>query len=270
MYAFDENKIPTHRRTKYIMKKGFDKRFNNGDIVYWCQLNNLENTIKYGMVDTQFTDRVVIDYLSERERRRVNGIPFDEFESEERYKKLPKNWNYNTRLYEITYDKLSDEEEVFLRSHSFKNPSHIKEAYDRGYLVKDKTIWHGTVDAEITKQGYRIIKKYLTGNHHISNTSVMSNKVYFTYEEAEQERNYYMAELKRQSSLSDYEWSLEDIDNTINRWRKYYGAPVEHAQAFHDWFVSMDKVEDIETRLFNGHIQWKYWKNKKWNYVELL
>ena len=33
------------------------------------------------MVDEQFSDAVVIDHLTARERRLVNGIPIDEFES---------------------------------------------------------------------------------------------------------------------------------------------------------------------------------------------
>ena len=51
------------------------------------------------MVDEQFSDAIVIDYLVLRERRLVNGIPIDEFESETKYKKLPKGWRYNTKLF---------------------------------------------------------------------------------------------------------------------------------------------------------------------------
>ena len=79
------------------MKQGFEKRFKNGDIVYWCHSEgNGRYTVKYGMVDEQFSDAVVIDYLAARERRLVNGIPIDEFESETKYKKLPKGWTYDT------------------------------------------------------------------------------------------------------------------------------------------------------------------------------
>lgn len=31
----------------------------------------------------------------------------------------------------------------------------------------------------------------------------------------------------------------------------------------------MKNVEDIETRLFGGNVQWKYWKNKKWLNIEV-
>lgn len=81
------------------MKQGFEKRFKNGDIVYWCHSEgNGRYTVKYGMVDEQFSDAVVIDYLTARERRLVNGIPIDEFESETKYKKLPKGWTYDTSV----------------------------------------------------------------------------------------------------------------------------------------------------------------------------
>lgn len=35
------------------------------------------------------------------------------------------------------------------------------------------------------------------------------------------------------------------------------------------WMLGMKNVEDIEIRIFGGSLQWKYWKNKKWNYIEL-
>ena len=140
------------------MKEGFEKRFNTGDIVYWCHQRGHQYSVCYGMVDEQFSDAVVVDFLALRERRRVNGIPINEFVNETHYKKLPKGWTYNTVLYEITYDDLTQAEKDFVLN--IKNPVCLKEAYDKGYLVKDSTIFHGNIEAEITKEGYRIIKKY--------------------------------------------------------------------------------------------------------------
>ena len=249
------------------MKEGFEKRFNTGDIIYWCHQRGHQYSVCYGMVDEQFSDAVVVDFLALRERRIINGIPINEFVNETHYKKLPKGWTYNTVLYEITYDDLTQAEKDFVLN--IKNPVCLKEAYDKGYLVKDSTIFHGNIEAEITKEGYRIIKKYPMYEYHIDHTSIRPNKVYFTYEEAEKEVNDNIAEFKRQASLSDYDWSLEQIDKTINRWRTYHDASEKEAEKYHNWFVDMENVEDIETRIFQGHIQWKYWKNKKWNYVEL-
>ena len=249
------------------MKEGFGKRFSTGDVVYWCHQRGHEYSVHYGMVDEQFSDAVIIDYLAPRERRRVDGIFISEFKNEDHYKKLPKGWTYNTVLYEITYDDLTQAEKDFV--FDIKNPACIKEAYDKGYLVKDSTIFHGNIEAEITKEGYRIIKKYPMYEYHIDHISIRPNKVYFTYEEAEKEVNDNIAELKRQASLSDYDWSLEQIDKTINRWRTYHDASEKRAEKYHNWFVDMENIEDIETRIFGGEIQWKYWKNKKWNYIEL-
>ena len=72
------------------LQNGFEKRFNQGDIVYWCHKCGHEYSVHYGMVDEQFSDAVCIDYLAPRERRRVDGVPIDEFQSEQRYRKLPK------------------------------------------------------------------------------------------------------------------------------------------------------------------------------------
>ena len=36
------------------MRTGYDKRFNKGDIVYWCHQCGHEYSVHYGMVDEQF------------------------------------------------------------------------------------------------------------------------------------------------------------------------------------------------------------------------
>lgn len=250
------------------MRKGFEKRFNNGDIVYWCHSEgNGKYSVRYGMVDEQFSDAVVIDYLATKERRRIDGVPIDEFKNETHYKKLPKGWSYDTKLYELTYDDLVGEEKEFV--FDVKNPDCIKEAYEKGYLIKDSTKFHGNIEAEITKEGYRIAKKYPMYDFHIDHTSVRPDKVYFSYEEAEKEVNENVSEFMRQVDLSDYDWSVEQIDETLNRWKKFVDASDKEVEQYRDWLLSMDNVEDIETRISNGNIQWRYWKNKKWNYIEL-
>lgn len=249
------------------MRAGYEKRFNSGDIVYWCHQNGHEYSVHYGMVDEQFSDAVCVDYLASRERRRVDGIPIDEFQSEQRYRKLPKGWSYDTKLFEITYDPLTEEEIAFPLN--ITKPESIKSAYDKGFLVKDNTIYHGNIEAEITKDGFRIIKKYPMWQHHINHVSIRPDKVYFTYEEAKKEVDDNIAEFHRQASLSDYEWSVEQIDKTLNHYRIINNATDEEVKQYRDWLLAMDNVEDIETRMFDCNIQWKYWKNKKWNNIEL-
>ena len=246
------------------MKQGYEKRFNQGDIVYWCHQYGYKYTVHWGMVDEQFSDAVCIDYLSLKENRRVNGIPIDEFKSEDRYKKLPKGWTYNTQLFEITHDEIKE------CVGTISSPECIKEAYKNGLLVKDETKFHGVVESEITKEGYRIVKKYpMWQRHHISHTSIRPDKVYFTYEEAQREVDENIAEFNRQANLSDYDWSVEQIERTLNRWINFSGETNQLKDKYKKWILEMKNVEDIETRIYGRNIQWKYWKNKKWNNIEL-
>lgn len=215
------------------------------------------------MVDEQFSDAVCIDYLSLKENRRVNGIPIDEFKSEDRYNKLPKGWTYNTQLFEITHDEIKE------CVGTISSPECIKEAYKNGLLVKDETKFNGVIESEITKDGYRIVKKYPQWQHHISYVSIRPDKVYFTYEEAKKEVDENIAEFNRQANLSDYDWSVEQIDKTLDSWINIYGETDQLKEKYKNWLLEMKNVEDIETRIFGGNIQWKYWKNKKWNNIEL-
>lgn len=250
------------------MRTGFEKRFNPGDIVYWCHHHGHEYSVHYGMVDEQFSDAVVIDYLVPRERRRVDGVPIDEFHSEQRYRKLPKGWTYNTKLFELTWDDLTESEKAYKLNISI--PISIKYAYDNGWLVKDSTIFHGVIEDEINKDGFRVVKKYPRESfHHIDHVSIRPDKVYFTYEEAKKEVDENTAEFYRQASLSDYEWSVEQIDKTLDMWKVFNDASDKDVKAYRDWLLEMKDVENIETRLWGKEIQWKYWKNKKWNYIEL-
>jgi hypothetical protein len=241
------------------------KRFTNGDIVYWCHSDgNGRYSVKWGMVDEQFSDAVLVDYLVPKERRLVDGVPIDDFKPEQRFKKLPKNWTYDTELFTLTWDKT---QEVNV---DIKNPQAVKEAYQSGLLVKDSTIFHGTIEAEITKEGYRIRKTYPRPLiNHIDRLSILPHKLYYSYEEAKQEVNANVQELYRQATLSEYDWSVEQIDKTLNHWQVVYDISNVVKTNYRNWLLEMKNVEDIETRIFNSNIQWKYWKNKQWNYIEL-
>lgn len=250
------------------MKPGYEKRFNNGDIVFWCHcLGNGKYEVRWGMVDEQFSDAVCIDYLSPRERRLIDGISFDEFKDEQHYRKLPKGWTYNTELFKLEWEEMPDDEKNFIIN--FHNPETIKEAYEKGYFVKSRKIYHGDVEAEITKQGFRLVKKYPMWDHKIDYVSVRPDKVYFTYNEAKKEVDDEVAEFQRQASLSDYDWAVEQIDKDLERYKNLYGISEDVIKQYRDWLLSMKNVEDIETRLSGGGIQWKYWKNKKWMNIEL-
>lgn len=242
-------------------------RFCSGEIVYWCHsYGNGIYSVKYGMVDEQYSDAVIVDYLTPRDRRLINGIPINEFESEEKRKKLPKGWTYNTPLYSLTYSDLTSKEIDFLLD--IKKPETIKEAYGKGYLVKDNTIFHGNIEADITKEGFRIVKKYPRDKRHIDHVSLYPWKVYRSYDKAFQEVDDLKKEFIRQTLLTDYEWSVEQIEKTLKRWKVQNDASEKEMNRIKKFILSMENVEYIETRLFSGNVEWKYEDKKRWNTID--
>lgn len=244
------------------------KEFNKGDIAYWCNRTGHKFSVHWGRVSSACNhcngSIVYVDYLSPKETRLVDGIPIDEFKSENRFKKLPKGWSYDTRLYEVTYT-----DELNGITFDVRDPDRINELYEDGLFVKKSKIYDGTIDAEITNQGYRVIKRYIPYNQNITSTSIVRDKLYFSYEEAQQDVDDNVAELKRQSELSEYDWSVEEMNKMLDRWQFNYGKTDLEKQDYREWLLALDKFEDVEVRLWNSDIQWKYWKNKRWNNIEL-
>ena len=210
----DKNKLFTeyNKRIRTALERGSDviadkNRFSKGDIVYWCEREGGRYTVRFGVVEDQYSDGVYINFLELRERRRIDGIPLDEFRKTchlAKYKKLPKDWSYDTLLYELTSDPWLPEEEQLVKELKITDPKQIKEAYDRGILVEKEKIFKGDIYTDITNEGYKIMTKYsLWGKYEPKSEVVRSDKVYFTCEEAIAERDTKIAELKRQTALFD-------------------------------------------------------------------
>ena len=249
------------------MEQGFEKRFNKGDIVYWCSFDHTgKYFVRWGMVNEQFSDAVCVDLLEQPETRYINGIPIDEFE-DNTYHKLPKGWTYDTKLYELTYvvpDNLKGYKIDIANSDS------IKQAYTNRALVKSDTIFHGNIETDVTKQGYKILKKYpMWQKQYETHTSIRPDKAFFTYAEAQKEVDADNAELERIANLSDYDWSVEQIDKTLNAWQKTCGVTDEEKQKYREWILNLKDIENVEIRDFGGNIEWKYCDKKKWHGIDL-
>lgn len=252
--------------SNYLMSEDRN-RFKKGDVVYWCHRKGHYFSVAYGRVSEEYYDTVAIDYLETKETRLINGVPIDEWKNEDqKFKKLPKGWSYDTQLYEITMRELTEEEKEFI--FDIRDPESIKVGYDKGFLVKASTKFHGVVEADITKEGYKILKKHPYWSHHIDYTTVLPYKLYFTYEEALQEVEAEKAKFIEQANMSDYDWAVKEIDRTIDRWKAGYGASDDDAARYREWFLTKDDIEEIDIRVSGGELQWKYGKNKRWMNIE--
>ena len=245
-------------------------KFQPGDVVYWVgrrRHSPYEYYVDYGIVDEEFSDAVCVDRLHIRDNRYINNIPYKEFPSMAKWQKLPKGWTYNTELFEMEW---RNNDWTILNTLRIDNPEDIKKALELGILVYlkdyDQTVPHSEIDK---KFGWRIRKEHDDSIYVYPHVTLQKDNAFKTYAEAQAVIDAQEAEWKRQSELTDEEWSIEQIDHNLQRWAKIYSKSPEEVQKVRDFLLGMDKVEDIETRVFGGDFQWKYWKNKKWRTVVL-
>ena len=252
-------------------------KFKNGDIVYWCKYNCMYSKllkhsklfyVEFGMVDEEFADEVYIDYLLPMETRLINGIPINEFK-DDKFHKLPKGWTHSTQLYELTnnYDAIPEE----IRGLKISNPEDIKRAYQSGFYIKGENKFQGSIDVEITKEGYRVVLRYQRDARVKKKTSIEKHRLYFTYEEALRECEERTAEIERQANLTDKEWAIEQIEKTFQHYTvcSGYTPDTEIYKRYHDFIMGLKNIEDVEVRVSMGDLQWKYCKNKKWLNIEV-
>ncbi len=146
----------------------------------------------------------------------------------------------------------------------------MQEAIQKGVIVKGQDNDHAKFESEIIKrEGWRIVRKYSSGEYDVSYTRVFPDDVFATWEEAAGTVNAHKAELERENSLSDYDWSVEQIDKTLARRKTRNDIPnvAEKAKKIREYLLKQGRVEDIEVRAFSGLVQWRYCREREWQTV---
>lgn len=236
------------------------KDFPPGSVVYFTEQKGFKKRIKFGTVIEHYTGEVAIQLYKPAERRSIRGIPVNDFVTPTQWEKLPKGWSHDTVLFEVELEPLPPE----LVKFRIDIPELIAEAIEKGWLVEAHKIDTATFEAEIDKRyGWRIVRRY-GFEYESTYCTVPFYRVYRTYAEAQQEIDEYEAELNRQASMSDFEWSIEQMDRTLDLWQRNYSITEEDKQAMRDRIMHFDRLEDVEIRIANGKIEWKYDRNKRW------
>ena len=241
-----------------------DKKLPVGSVGYFVERSNqppYDYYVHYGIIEEHYATEIAMKLYELKDVRIIDGVPIKEFKTPTRWMKLPKGWTYNTKLFTIEYG----EYEYPPRDYNITKPEDILQAIADGVLVKVEDNDHAQIEAEIdSKNGYRIVRKYPPYHWDRTDIWLRYDKVYATYDEAKAVVDSIEAEFKRQSELSDYDWSLEQIDRTINRCVGMYLITKEQGEEFRQRLIDMGNIEEIETRIFGGGLQWKYWKAAKW------
>lgn len=246
------------------------KKFPVGSVVYFIdKYSNRGWEVRFGTVEEHYPSCICIQLYDYNRIRTINGVSETEFQTPSKWKKLPKGWNYDTKLIDVQVKNIQPETANANRLF-ICNSEDVAKAIETKVLVKVQYLTYGHYETEISaKYGWRVLHKYAYGEHHPSTITIYWHDVYATYSEAKAIVEGHEAELKRQASLSDYDWSVEQIDNTLGFWANNYNIPDDEKKQYRDWILNQSHVEDIEVRVSSGVLQWKYWKNQRWMNINL-
>lgn len=245
-----------------------DATFQAGDVVYF--LTPDKRSVDFGICKDFYCDGYGLELYEYPDFRTVCGVPIKNFEFNQARRKLPKGWSWETDLCQIGFDEAEGFKPKYSGIH-MDRPEELKQAIENGALVKpssqDK---HCRVEADITKEGYTIVRKYpLDSAPRPDLKCVRSDNCFHTYAEAKAASDAYFAEFKRQSELSDYDWSVEQIDAALTRWKTCSGVLEEDVANARAWLLAQKNVEDLVVRLYGGGIQFKYERNRRWTQLDV-
>lgn len=230
----------------------------NGDIVYYV-LPYGRRKIEWGILSGEYIDGYELQLYELRDTRRINGTPIADFQFNAPRMKLPKDWTWDTSLCEITWDEIGGDVHL-------DKPDELLKAIADGVLVQPNTQQKaGVIESDITKDGWTIMLRFPFGVRISPSTATVRRDYCFaTYEEVKRVMDNYDAELARQAALSDYDWSVEQIDHTLDRFVGIGGCTKEQADDARKFLLKQRDVENIVTRIYGGNLQWKYDRNKAW------
>lgn len=241
-----------------------------GDIVFWCGYGEYNGVVwpryevKWGKIESFGLHCTHIEMYELRNRMIIDGVSIWDWQPDGKKKKLPKGWTYNTRLFDIDYEPISDN----FKNARMDSPEDLQMLIDEKVFIRVKDNINYHPEAEISKDGWELVRRS-DEKYKPTYIELRNDRLYSTYAEAKAEVDAKYAEFQRQAELSDEEWSKEKILETINRWVSIYGLPSqERYEKIYDFLMNHERVEDVEVRIYMRHLQWKYDKNKKWLDVE--
>lgn len=247
------------------------KDFPIGSVVYFLRnyRGSREQYVGFGTVIDHYTGEIAIQLWEPKDYRTIDGIPVKDFQTPTEWRKLPKGWTWNTVLFEVDWGTDRAPEEMKTTPFNIKDPAFILNAIEKGWLVKPSENDHAVFNSDIDKKyGWRIVRDYGSSEKWYSEyVSEHFLYVYATYEEAQAELDAINAEYQRIAELSDYDWSVEQIDHTLDQWQ-IVGHTDEERERIRSRLLALDNVDEIVTRCYLGHVQWKYDRNRRWLNIE--
>ena len=152
-----------------------------------------------------------------------------------------------------------------MRTDSDTLSADILDAVQKGILVSQHTVSTAIPETEVDGRCcYRITADWRNAPYKPGWITVSLHDLYHTFADAKAEIDRQRQEALRIYNLSDYDFSVEEIDHTLDRWIAIYHIPDDTVQETRQMLLSLPHVEEIVTRLYMGRLQWKYDRNKNW------
>lgn len=255
------NKMAEYKKNSYKV----------GEVLFYIRSNGHEYFIEYGVVSEIHKTTIYLDKYQLRDFRCINGTPIGEFHSPSKWMKFPKGIDdYRKLPLEVT-NKIPAEYTERIEFSNPNEPNDILKDIECGLLVQpSKNTLYLTPYTEVSKyDGWRIVTQYNKNQYKPDYVSLTVCDVYRTYKEVEVEIQKIKDEFSRQSNLSDKEWSIEQIENTLKHCGKMCNIPDDTIDRYRQFIMALDDIEHVETRLYMEQIQWKYEKNKIWRNIVL-
>ena len=222
-------------------------------VCYYIEDSQFGMHVSYGIYEYKTTCTHKVSRLKAPEIRLINGVPFDDFQSETEFKKVPKGWTYSTDLYTVTED-LEKKEKInaAMKGRYIKNPSDIQWLFNNGYLIKMEDV-EPIIEAEFDHNTYRLVKKYPAWTQcYGSHNDRYPNEVFETYEAAEKRMNE-IKEIRHRKAVEcalldfyeDLEWALEKYEAEHGR---------REIEKIRQKILARPHLDDTMFRYYNGEI----------------
>jgi len=249
------------------------KRHNIGDVVYYVHRTKeeFEWRVSWGIVSDIFSDVYQIKRYTRKDMRYINGIKFKDFPFGEKEYKLPKGYKYDENLFELEYKPLEESEKKLCKI-SIKDKKGILNIIEKGIFVPYEEYDFANVEADYCNNGkYKIVRKYDNSKDSRPYLSIGHPFVFDDYNDALKCVEEHDKEMERVANLSDLEFSKEEIEKDLQKYKKINCLDNDIiVDKYREFLFSLKNLEDVETRLRLNDIQWKYTNKKKWNNIDVF
>lgn len=257
--------------------------FPNGSVAYYIYYRGLGKLgVEFGIVEENYADSVALHLYTFPDGRCIDGIPWDRYETPSEWRRIPKSskvlgetlCDCLSQRTTIQYPPIFEENKdligrIVTRTTPDTLSEDVLEAVQKGILVSRDAVRSVVPETESDSRRcyYRITADWRSAPYRPTYITMYLHELYHTYRDAQEEIERRRQEAIRLQNLSDYDFAVEEIDRTLDRWKAVYRIPDDVVRETRQKLLSLPETENVLVRLYMGNVEWRYERNKKWKSV---